>query len=70
MSEKIIIENMIEKATWAVSLEMILKVIEGGRVSNNGKQYCYGTKFDTHEGKFMVSTDLNNKSDRFIISDI
>jgi len=69
MAERIIIENRTKKASWAVSLEMILTVIESGRISNNDKQYCYATTFNTHEGKFIVSTDLNKKSDRFVISD-
>jgi hypothetical protein len=63
---KIIIENKSEKADNQTALERVSKVISGGRVSNNNKQYCYLTVFG--DG-ICVSTTLNKKSDKFIVWD-
>ena len=48
-------------------LDLVQAVINKGRVSNNFKQYCYLTAFDTGLGVYHVATDLNKKSDRFTI---
>ena len=61
--DKIIIENRTDKHMNEV-LGYVAAVIQGGRISNNGKQYCYATRFKEN---IMVYTDLNKKSDRFII---
>ena len=46
-------------------LEQIKKVIEKGRISNKGRQYCYITSFHG----FNVLSRLNKKSDCFVILD-
>ena len=61
--DKIIIENRTDKHMNEV-LGYVAAVIQGGRISNDGKQYCYATRFKEN---IMVYTDLNKKSDRFII---
>lgn len=66
---KLIIENR-SSAGYPLVLEMVKQVMDGGRKSNKGKQYCYATRFTTLEGAFMVYTDLNKRSDRFVITDL
>jgi len=48
-------------------LELVGRVINQGRISNVGKQYCYLTVFLIGGFNYQVSTDLNKKSDRFLI---
>lgn len=64
--EKIIIENRTE-LDLSICLEIIKAVIKLGRISNNNTQYCYYTTFELNGKNFSISTDLNKKSDRFII---
>ena len=66
---KLIIENRTLALSDYQCLAYVEKVIAEGRISNNDKQYCYLTAFNKVSGKIMVSTDLNKKSDRFIIYD-
>ena len=61
--DKIIIENRTDKSMTEI-LGYVAAVIQGGRISNDGKQYCYATRFKEN---IMVYTDLNKKSDRFVI---
>ena len=61
--DKIIIENRTDKSMIEV-LGYVAGVISQGRISNDGKQYCYATRFK--EG-IMVVTDLNKRSDRFVV---
>lgn len=63
---KLIIDNRTDLSDLDI-LIMIGKVIGSGRISNNDKQYCYGTAFKVDKEEYMVYTDLNKKSDRFII---
>ncbi len=63
---KLIIDNQSDLSDWRV-LYLVQQVINGGRVSNNDKQYCYLTSFKLREGIYIVATDLNKKSDRFVI---
>lgn len=64
---KIIIENR-SNLDDALAVGMVKHVIEGGRISNDGKQYCYYTVFTGEDGRrFGVSTDLNKASDRFVV---
>ena len=60
---KIIIENRTEKPMIEI-LGYVATVMDQGRISNDGKQYCYITRF---AGDIMVVTDLNKKSDRFVV---
>lgn len=62
---KLIIENRSEIVSDIDALQLVSKVVDGGRVSNGGKQYCYMTVFD----EVCVSTELNKKSDKFIVWD-
>ena len=64
---KIIIENRTELSD-IDCLKMVSKVIENGRVSNEGKQYAYGSSFKIDDKEYMVWTDLNKKSDRFVLA--
>ena len=50
------------------ALAYVKAVMEMGRISNNDKQYCYLTTFGEN-GEIVVATDLNKKSDRFVIYD-
>ena len=62
---RIIIENRSSKTDEHVC-RMVGNVISNGRISNDGKQYCYVTTFETG---LVIATDLNAKSDRFIAYD-
>ena len=45
-------------------LPYIKAVLAKGRISNNGKQYCYGISFNNGVN---IYSDLNKKSDRLIV---
>lgn len=68
---KIIIDNRTD-CSWKEVFFMVQHVIDMGKISETkkGKQYCFVTKFqkfnDFHKSIY-VSTDKNNKSDRFVI---
>jgi hypothetical protein len=68
---KIIIENRSKTLADEDALRLVMRVIDSGRISNNGKQYCYLTTFTygVTKKKYAVSTDLNKKSDRFVVYD-
>ena len=69
---RIIIENR-SSLEDVVILDCVKDVIKNGRVSNHGKQYCYGSRFKFkafgHEMNIMIFTDLNKCSDRFVAVD-
>lgn len=53
-----------------LALRLVARVIAGGKISKgeNGKMYyCWGTVFDTSDGKIMVSTRQYRKSDCFVV---
>ena len=64
---KLIIDNRTE-LTDLYALALICKVVESGRISNKGKQYCYLTTAEIKNKKYKIWTDLNKKSDRFVIT--
>ena len=64
--DKIIVKNQTELSMISV-LELVKKVIEIGRISNNGKQYCYLTSFNIENTEYHIVTDLRQKSDVFTI---
>ena len=64
---KIIVENR-SSLSDSQCLVVVGEVIEKGRISNNGKQYCYATRF-TGPTSCVVVTDLNKCSDRFVVID-
>ena len=49
-------------------IKMVVMVIANGRISNNGKQYCYASSFTVGDDEYMIVTDVNKKSDRFVIT--
>lgn len=49
------------------ALKLIKLVVSEGRISNNGKQYCYATIVKVGGVEYAVFTDLNKMSDRFTI---
>lgn len=67
---RIIINNR-SSASDINAIEMVQKVIEGGRISNDGKQYCYLTVFNSADGKdsYKVTFDLRKSSDSFTVTD-
>lgn len=68
---KLIIENRSKTLTDQDACRLVMKVIEGGRVSNNNTQYCYLTSFNygVTKEKYLVSTKLNKNSDKFVVYD-
>jgi len=64
---KLIIDNRTELTDFE-AVTMVGIVIEQGRISNNGKQYSYGTGITIENKEYMIWTDLNKKSDRFVIT--
>jgi hypothetical protein len=60
---KLIIDNRTDKTTDEI-LSYVATVINGGRVSNYGKQYCYATVF---KDGIVVYSDLNKKSDKLTV---
>jgi len=65
VNNRIIIENRSSLSDLDI-LKYIEDVISEGRISNDGKQYCYLTCFK----EVVVSTYLNKGSDRFIVTDV
>ena len=49
------------------ALRLIGLVVSEGRISNNGKQYCYATIAKVGGVEYAVYTDLNKMSDKFTI---
>lgn len=66
---KIIIENRAGISD-EQALDLVKSVIKEGRISNNGRQYCYFATCDFPGGKVGISSFLNEKSDRFVVSKI
>jgi len=64
---KIIIENRSDLNDYN-SLAIVMHIVGNGRESNNGKQYCYLTVLGWYGKVYQVATDLNKKSDRFVIN--
>lgn len=50
------------------AISLVKLVIDKGRISNNGKQYCYATSFIVDGDTHMVYAVLNKNSDKFIIN--
>lgn len=64
---KIIIDNRSSQSD-AQAVELVVRVIEKGRISNQGKQYCYGVTFE--DIGLAIYSDLNKCSDKFIVCDV
>lgn len=63
---KLIIDNR-TKLTDLDALTLIKAVVSQGRISKDGKQYCYITAMVFEGSKYIVHAILNKKSDRFVI---
>ncbi len=63
---RIIINNKSELPDGVV-LGFVMRIIEGGRKSNNGKQYCYLSTFKIGDIQYDVATDLRKRSDSFTV---
>ena len=64
--DKLIIENQTSLHILD-ALDMIKDVINQGRISNNNKQYCYGTLISGEDKNYMIYSQLNKKSDKLIV---
>jgi hypothetical protein len=64
MMSKLIIDNRTDMSMFD-AMRYAAVVIQGGRISNDGRQYCYGTSFT--DDIFVYST-LNKNSDRLVIT--
>ena len=51
----------------STALQLVKNVVDCGRISGDGKYYCYATNFDTHVGKVWVYSNPHRKSDCFIV---
>lgn len=63
---KIIIKNE-SNLSMSDCLILVRSVIDRGRISNNGNQYCFLTAFDIGGKEYCVQTGLNKSSDTFVI---
>lgn len=59
---KIIVENRTD-SPMAEVLNRVALIVNGGRVSDDGKQYCYVTTF---QGGMVIVASRNAKSDRLV----
>lgn len=50
-----------------IALECVRQVIEQGKISANGKSYCYATTFDTSNGEVWVAVRPYRKNDCFLV---
>lgn len=66
---KLIIDNRTE-LTDIEAITLVSIVIKKGRISNDEKQYVYGTVIAIEYKEYMIWTDLNKKSDRFVITNM
>lgn len=66
---KFIIENKSDLSDLE-SLQLVMGVINQGRISNKGKQYCHVSTFEIRNKTYSVTTGLNKHSDRFLISNL
>ena len=65
---RIIIDNRSDLSD-IEAVQLTARVIKQGRISNDGKQYSYGTTFRIGDrGEYGVWSDLNKCSDKFTIT--
>ena len=65
---KIIIHNR-SSASDTEIIESVALIMKEGRVSNNGKQYCYLVSLPINGVDTHIVSDLNKHSDRFTAYD-
>jgi len=63
---KLIIDNRTNLSDLDATL-LVKQVIAHGRISNDEKQYCYMTTIEHQGNDYNIYTDLNKRSDRFVI---
>jgi hypothetical protein len=63
---RIIINNKSELPD-TVAMDLVMRVMKAGRISNNDKQYCYLTTFHLDSVQYDVATDLRKESDSFVV---
>ena len=63
---RLIIENRSDLDDFDM-LGLVKRIVGEGRISNDGKQYCYATKMAFNKKQYMIYTDLNKRSDRFVV---
>lgn len=64
--ERLIINNKSD-LSMEVCLDLCRRVVRQGRISANGTQYCYATRFYYNESFYVVYSNLNKGSDSFTI---
>lgn len=67
MSKKMIVNNESSRLDDVSALWYVQQVIEQGRISNKGKDYCYITVFE--KTKIVVNVKANKMSDTFLVYD-
>ena len=67
MSKKMIVNNKSSRLDDVSALWYVQQVIEQGRISNKGKDYCYITVFE--KTKIVVNVKANKMSDTFLVYD-
>lgn len=60
---KLILENQTD-LPMVDFLRLAQEVVSLGRISNNGKQYCYLNSFKINGQEYHIVSDLNEKSDK------
>lgn len=70
---RIIVENR-SSVSDVDAMMMVRSVMQDGRVSNDGRQYCYATVFtftaeDGAKRRVSVVAKQNKRSDRFVVDD-
>ena len=53
-----------------VALRCVERVINGGRIDDNGESYSRASSFITTEGQVLVFSNKNKKSDKFSVGKI
>jgi hypothetical protein len=65
--KNIIIKNKSHRLDDVTALWYVQQVIEKGRISNKGKDYCYITVFE--DTRIVVNVTANKLSDSFLVYD-
>jgi hypothetical protein len=68
--KRIIINNQTNDLDDLQATLFVADVIDLGKISNDGKQYCYATRLKKWEKEYMVYAHLNKKSHRFDICNV
>jgi hypothetical protein len=64
--QKIVIKNESDLSI-IDAMRLVESVIKNGRISNDGKQYCYLSVFDCEGIEYHVTAGLNKLSDTFLV---